>query len=311
LLKADNGELVWKRRVLGAPGAGPAITSHLVFVPMVSGAMEAYPIDNTKAPPMIYRSQGRAMWQPVYTGVNVAWPTDRGHLYVTGAIQNRINFRLEANDAIAAAATIMSPGKLVVSSVDGFVYCLREISGVVLWRFSSGEPMLDSPIVYGDTVYVVTTDGNLFAIDGELGQERWSTSGIAKVIGASVARLYCLNGTGGLIVLDKRNGSRLGALDTHSIDVPFINKETDRLILANRRGTIQCLREIQNEFPAIHVSLAKPEETEPKAPAKTTKPAEAAPAEPAANPFGDPAPAATDEKAPAKEEKKADDPFGE
>jgi outer membrane protein assembly factor BamB len=310
LLKADTGEMVWKRRVIGAPGAGPAITSHLVFVPMVSGAMEAYPIDDTKSPPMIYRSQGRAMWQPVYTGANVAWPTDRGHLYVTGAVQNRINFRLEANDAIAAPATVMSPGKLVVSSVDGFVYCLQEASGVVLWRFSSGEPMLDSPIVYGDSVYVVTSDGNLFAIDGQLGQERWSAAGIAKIVGASVSRLYCLNGTGGLIILDKQNGSRIGALDTHSIDVPFVNKETDRLVLANRRGMIQCLREIQNEFPVIHVSLATPEESAQKTPAKTPKPAEAAPADPGDNPFGETAPAA-EEKPAAKDEKKVDDPFGE
>lgn len=310
LLKADNGEMVWKRRVLGAPGAGPAVTSHLVFVPMVSGALEAYPLDGTKSPPMIYRSQGRAMWQPVYTGANVAWPTDRGHLYVTSAIENRINFRLEANDAIASSATVMAPGKLVVSSVDGFVYCLREVSGVVLWRFSSGEPMLDSPVLYGDTVYVVTTDGNLFAIDGELGQERWSTSGIAKVIGASVTRLYCLNGTGGLVILDARNGSRIGALDTHSINVPFINKETDRLVLANRRGMIQCLREIQHEFPVIHVSLVKPEESDPETPAKSTKPAEVAPAEPDTNPFGDPAPT-PEEKPAAKDEKTTDDPFGE
>jgi hypothetical protein len=243
--------------------------------------------------------------------VNVAWPTDRGHLYVSGATQNRINFRLEANDAIAAAAAVMANGRLLVSSIDGFVYCLQESNGVVLWRFSSGEPILESPVVFGDTVYAVTSDGNLFAIDSDLGQERWSTSGVFKVAGASPTRLYCLTRIGGLMVIDRQTGSHLGGLTTNSLDLPFTNKETDRIVLASRRGAIQCLREIQQEFPLIYVGLTKQEEATPKTPRKPAKPALDAPAEPAADPFGVGAPAAaTPEAKPADDtEKKSDDPF--
>lgn len=314
LLKSATGDVIWKRRVIGAPGAGAAISPVLVFVPMVNGAMEAYQIEDTRFPPSIYRSQGRAMFQPIYTGTNVVWPTDRGHLYVTGALTNRINFRLEANDAIAAPATIMQPGKLIVSSIDGFVYCVHESSSNVLWRFSSGEPIIEPPIAYGDTVFVVTTDGTVFAIDGELGQERWSVSGMHKVVGASKDKVYCLSDARRLTVLDRQNGTRLGSLPAMTLDLPYINTQTDRLILANARGTIQCLREIQSEFPYLHIGLTKQETETPKL-KKPTKPAEGEPAADKGDvdPFGA-GPAADTKREPmppAKGDKMPDDPFGE
>jgi outer membrane protein assembly factor BamB len=312
LLKSDNGEFVWKRRVVGAPGAGPAITSHLVFVPMVNGAMEAYPIDNTKMPPIIYKSTGRALWQPVYTGVNVAWPTDRGHLYVSGGTQHRISFRLEAKDAISSSAAVMPGGRLVVSSVDGYVYCLQENNGVVLWRFSSGEPMQESPVVYGDAVFAVTTDGNLFKMDRDGDPDKvWTTPGIAKVIGASTTRVYCLDHVGGFVVLDKATGSHLGSLATSSLNFPFTNKETDRIFLVNSRGMIQCLREIQQEFPIIYVPLKKPEEPATKIQKKPTKSLQETPAE-GTDPFGAESKSEikAEEKPAERDEKKGDDPFG-
>lgn len=312
LLKASNGEYIWKRRVAGAPGAGPAISPIAAFVPMVNGAMEVYPLDNIKMPAVVYRSQGRALFQPTFTGSSVAWPTDRGHLYVMGAVQNKISFRLEANDAIAAPATFMLPDKLLVTSVDGFVYCVQEISGVVMWRFSSGEPILESPVAYGNTVYAVTVDGSLFAIDAEYGQERWSVPKMSKVIGASKERLYCLSDTKRLIVLNQQNGARLGTLSTELLDLPYMNRETDRIVIATGRGLIQCMREIQQENPLIHSGLSKPEDTSVKAPKKSSKSTEEKPMG-TADPFGAPAAApepAKPEPAPAGD-KKTDDPFGE
>lgn len=314
LLKATNGEVVWKRRTVGSPGAGPVLSDTFVFVPMVSGAMEAYPLLETKFPPSIYRSQGRAMFQPVYTGTNVAWPTDRGHLYVAGARENRISFRLEANDAISSPPTVMQPGKLVVTSIDGFVYCLHEFSGTILWRFSAGEPIVETPLAYDNTVYTVTTDRTLFAIDGELGQERWTATGLTKIVGATKGRLYCLDNSGRLNALDITTGARLGTMPATAIDVPYVNKETDRLILASGRGLVQCFRETGAEFPTIHIGLSK-KETKPIKPLKKTeKPAEEAAPAGEADPFGGggekmegAAPAA----APKPDAGKAgDDPFG-
>ena len=164
-------------------------------------------------------------------------------------------------------------------------------------------------LVYGDTVFAITTDCNLFAIDGELGQERWSVSGMSQVVGASLSRIYCMNRTSGLVVLDRQTGSRLGTLATYSLDLPYMNQETDRILLANSRGMVQCLREISQEFPLIHIGLSKQEDkpvTIPKKPAKTE---DSKPADAPVDPFG--VETKSDAKPAVKPEKNPDDPFGE
>ena len=245
--------------VVGAPGAGPGVSNNLVFVPMIDGVMEAYELDEPKMPPLVFRSHGHAIIQPLFTGSYIAWPTDRGYLYVTGASNNRINFRLEANDSIVTPATVLHPDKIVISSIDGFVYCLQETAGTLQWRFSAGEPIVTSPVPYGDAIYCVTEDESLFAIDGEVGLERWSTR-MRMVVGASRERLYCLNSTGRMTILDRKTVSSLGSLSTEFDDLPYLNKETDRIIVGTSRGLLQCFREKQQDFPLVHIALSKPQE---------------------------------------------------
>jgi outer membrane protein assembly factor BamB len=316
VLDSAKGEVVWQRKTVRAPGAGPAVSNNLVFIPMTDGAMEAYPLDDPRAPELVFRSHGRAMIQPIYTGTHIAWPTDRGHLYVTEASTHHIAFRLEANRDMVCPATFLPPNKIIISSIDGFVYCLHEAAGTLQWRFSTGEPIVTPPVPYGDTVYCVTEDGTLFAIDAELGQERWSTKHMKQVVGASRDRLYCLNDTGRLTMLDRRNGTRSGSLSTEFDDLPYVNKETDRIIVGTSEGLLQCFREAQQDYPMVHIVLSKPQAPTPRKPIRTqaTEPAKPATTDPfsgeATSPSVEP-PAKVPLNPPdAKPAEKAEDPFG-
>ena len=114
-----TGEPVYETEMKDAPGAGPALSSQHVYVPMVSGMVIAYPLKLSRihrwggqgeegpdrgregqgrggtaphgpaveqhTPPLFCRSYGRAMVQPLVTRDNVGgeytvWPTDRGYL---------------------------------------------------------------------------------------------------------------------------------------------------------------------------------------------------------------------------------------
>jgi outer membrane protein assembly factor BamB len=297
ILDAAKGEVLWQRKTVRAPGAGPALSKNLAFVPMIDGAMEAYNLEDPDATPAIFRSHGRAMVQPLYTGSYVAWPTDRGHMYVTGATNNHIAFRLETNGDIVNPATFLPPNKIVISSIDGFIYCVHQVVGTLQWRFSTGEPIVTTPVPYDDTVYCVTEDGSLFAIDGEEGQERWSTNHMRQVVGASRDRLYCLNDTGRLLLLDRRTGTRIGSLSTELDDLPYVNKETDRIIVGTTEGLLQCFREGQQEYPLVHVILSKPEPVAPRKPVRTQATETPKPA--ATDPFGAPIEASPSSAEPA------------
>jgi hypothetical protein len=307
VLKAEDGSLVWSRPAMGIPGSGPALTHEYLFVPMVSGHIETLSLEEPKRPVNIYKSFGRTMIQPVVSNNSVAWVTDSGNLYVGMAHTPGLRFRMQASDAIHAAAAFMLPDKVFVSSLDGYIYCVNERKGNILWRFTTGEPITHSPVALGDTVYAISKRGNMFAIDATTAAERWVTGGIRSYVAASAKRLYCVDVRGDLAILDLATGSRLGTVTGVRVDMPLMNTQTDRIILVSSTGLIQCLRETELPFPLVHFMLDPPPQRTrtvlPKSGApKTDSPQQpketdpfsadparpATPAAPAADPFATP-----------------------
>ena len=252
LLDKNHGKLIWRREVRGAVGAGPALSDRSVFVPMIDGTIEAYDIEDYRQPPWVFQSHGRAMTQPIYTGKHIAWTTDRGHLNVARGNENTVLYRVETETSIAAEATVLPPDKLLVAAVDGYVYCINAESGSVVWRFSSGEPIVHTPIVLGENVYAITDDGSLFAISGDRGEEVWRTTGVRQFVAASRDRFYCRDAQNGLAVLEIASGRLLGTIPAEGLDFAFINKQTDRIIIGTSHGLIQCLHESRQPWPLIH-----------------------------------------------------------
>jgi outer membrane protein assembly factor BamB len=288
VLLAANGSVAWSRGALGAPGAGPAMTEEFLFLPMVNGQVESLYLEDPRRPVGVFKSFGRTMVQPVVSATSVAWPTDAGNLYVSPAHAPGLQFRFQAGGAISAAPAFLEPGKIFTASLDGYIYCIDERKGNVMWRFTTGEAITHSPIALHDMVYAISTRGNMFAVEAATGVERWVTSGIRHYLAGNDKRLYCLDTRGDLVVLDRESGSRLGSLAGVGVDVPFLNTQTDRILLANSTGLIQCLREISLPWPILHVEREAPapaRPTRPQGPPTEDKP----PQQVEGDPFGTPA----------------------
>jgi len=263
-LLAETGEVKWQRRTAGIPGAGPALSEGFVYVPMISGSIESYTIDNFKRPPWVYKAGGRGLVQPTVTPRTVSWATDRGHLFVAASTNNSIKFRLEAQDAIvakSAARILPNTGGddtaelrtyLYAASIDGYLYCVAERNGDIVWRFSSGEPISHQPVVIKESVYVVTDEGSLFKVGSEEGDEVWWTKDISKILASSETRLYCLDRVGRLVVHDIVSGGRIATLSTEALDFHHINIQSDRIYIGKKSGTIQCLKELGARWPYVH-----------------------------------------------------------
>lgn len=322
VMQASDGAVIWSRPTVGSPGAGPAITDDYVFIPMVSGLVESFLLEDPTRPVGRYQSFGRTMVQPVVSSNSVAWPTDAGDLYVSLAHSPGLRFRMKASDTISAAPAFLAPDKLYVTSLDGYIYCVGEQKGNILWRFTTGEPIRHSPVALGKMVYAISTRGNMYAIDANSAAERWLVSGIRSYLAGNEQRLYCLDERGDLAILDAMSGSRLGTLTGVASDVSFLNPQTDRIFLVTSAGFVQCLRETNHPWPIVHYQI-EPQQKKAKraagSPAGKTEekkepapnadpfggPGEPAPSSPAgADPFG--APGAAAPAAPAA----GADPFG-
>ena len=299
VLLTSDGSQVWSKQVVGAPGAGPALTDELAFVPMIDGRVETFMLEDPKHPVAIYKSFGRAMVQPVVSFNSVAWPTDGGNLYVGLAREAGMRYRMQAKDAINSAPAFLPPNKVFATSLDGYLYCVSENKGNVLWRFTTGEPISHSPVALGSTVYVITDRGSMFAISATDGKEQWVQGGIRKYVAGNDKRLYCTDLGGNLTILETATGSKLGTIATGQVDMPYMNVDTDRIILASSTGLVQCFREANLPWPVSHMRsdaaktgmpAVKTPEAQPPAGGATPMPVNPDPfAGGAADPFAAPA----------------------
>lgn len=290
ILDSQTGKTVWERRLSHAPGASPAITDETIFVPMVNGHVEMYKLyrmDEKFQPPSYFVSSGQNLLQPLTTpGGSLAWASGRGYLYVAAGDADRLRFRLEANKQIESPPTFAPPDLILVSSTDGYVYCVKELAGTVTWRFSTGQPISQSPIPIGGSVFVVTDNLGLFCVNLENGVEKWWSPRIRRFLSASATRVYCEGDRGQLVVLDLETGGRVGTVNTVGLDLKILNSQTDRLYLGSKTGLIQCLHETALSLPIVHQAEENQQKPKRAKPDEDRKPAAKKPADGGADPFG-------------------------
>ncbi len=79
----------------------------------------------------------------------------------------------------------------------------------VKWAFKAGGPIVTSPAIANDVVYIASLDGHLYAVDQESGKEKWSFKSrmpIASSPALSGDTLYFVSSTGALAALDIATG---------------------------------------------------------------------------------------------------------
>lgn len=291
VLDRPTGKVLYERDVIDAPGAGPALNTKRVFVPSVTGMLTAFQLPPTKATasnmttadaqalrvatPLRCQGYGPAFVQPMVTrefvgGEYVVWPTDRGYLNF-GRIERQtgnvliLKYRLQTRGKIVARPAYLPPnpkvlgdsGIVFAASTDGFVYAVLEDSGATLWRFSTGEPIRQSPAVIENHLYIVTDLGRMYCLDVKTGKSLWSLPGVAQFIAASKTRVYVTSPDGDLLALSAANGAKLATIPTLGSTMCLANTDTDRIYLISNGGLIQCLREIEQNVPLVHSKVRK------------------------------------------------------
>lgn len=270
-------------------------------------------VNQKYAPTLFCQSFGRALVQPLVTrddpgGEYVVWPTDRGYLNF-GRIDREsensfvLKYRLETGEAIVTRPAYLPPdpkvlgdaGVVFAASVDGFLYAIQEETGGTLWRFSTGEPIVESPAAIDGRVYITTQLGGMYCLDAKTGKNLWFAKDIERFIAVGKSRVYVIDAMSRLVALNAATGARLDAIPIDSATTVLSNSDTDRIYLVSEGGLIQCLREIEQTKPIQHNKERKdaakagqkpPEEskTEVEKPVKKEHPATKAPSMPREKP---------------------------
>jgi hypothetical protein len=340
VVNRHTGKLLWSTELEEAPGAGAALSSYRAYVPMTTGLMMSYQLEQMEdpleelgkildqdltpeeeeareaerrvsirlqqryVPPLAVKSFGRTMVQPLVTRQTedeefVAWPTDRGFLFVArvsrGGEDFAVRYRLETEAGIAAQPTYLpanpdvvgDSGIIYAASRDGFVHAIRERRGDALWRFSAAEPLLQPAVVIGQDVYVVTAPGGMFCLDARNGSEKWWTNKVAQFVAASKNRVYVADKLGRVVVLNRETGTRLDMIPAEGLDIKLLNNQTDRIYLVSGTGLVQCFHEMELTEPIRHAELEPSAPDAPEPPPAPPGPAKGPPqpVDQSANPF--------------------------
>ena len=221
--------------------------------------------------PLVCHSIGQVSAQPLVTRETpkdefLAWCDDRGHLNIgqldrTGEAGFELTYRLATESPITCPAAYQPPkanvpgasGIIFVGSMNGYVHAIQEKDGRALWRYATGETIVQSPVSIDDRLYVATEHGGMYCLDAVHGSPIWLAPGAVQFVSASRSRVYAVDPYGRLLILNAASGARLGVMDTEDIPVKLVNDDTDRLYLADPRGLIQCLHEIDQPQPLIHL----------------------------------------------------------
>lgn len=241
------------------------------------GSAASAPIRVSKQhePPLFCQSFGRALVAPLVTrefigGEYVVWPTDRGYMNF-GRIDHQfgesfvLKYRLQTGATVAARPAYLppdpqvlgDPGVVFVASADGFIYAVEEENGTTKWRFSTGEPISQSPVVAENRLFVATDLGGMYCLDVKTGKNLWWAANVKQFVAAGKSRAYVIDRFGRLLVLNAANGARLDAITVGDSTIPLVNSDTDRIYLASRSGLIQCLREMEQTKPLLHDQVRK------------------------------------------------------
>lgn len=71
-------------------------------------------------------------------------------------------------------------GNLFITTSFGDVWCVEAKSGKEIWKKNLETPIRAAPTVFGNRIYVVNVNNEIFALDEKSGEELWDYSGIIE-----------------------------------------------------------------------------------------------------------------------------------
>ncbi|MGB4740487.1 MAG: PQQ-binding-like beta-propeller repeat protein, partial [Fuerstiella sp.] len=188
-----TGVPVFEQRLPKPPSASPVINESTLFVPVLGGAIYAYSLGvleysyrygklpDTEARPFLWRYIGKEeiIRPPALGEKALAFATEAGNLIsiaTRGTTPGRTEFQMQLSYPASAALAIAdnkSSSSILMLTEDNLAFSVDLLKGSTEWVYPMGRPMRETPIVIGDDVYVVTTEGSLTRLNRNNFSPNW------------------------------------------------------------------------------------------------------------------------------------------
>jgi outer membrane protein assembly factor BamB len=156
-----------------------------------------------------------APWPPVLYKDNI-YVNTQGFLVSINIKSGKKTWSFKTTTASRDIAAVQN--KMVFVAVDSNLYALNDINGEMSWKLHLDFPAASKPVIEGETIYIWTKGGKLYAIDLGSHEVIWSSvikdNGYAVLFCSGDSLLVCGTGQN---CFDRNNGSHLWNTNLESL----------------------------------------------------------------------------------------------
>lgn len=189
-----------------------------------------------------YSAAVRIHSTPLVTIDRVLVPTTSGFAFALDKIETRPLYDTEFAGQIAAPLVQAEEIAYIPTDIS-YLYALDIPSGRIKWRYSSGSPLTYGTVVTTHSVFASGARAGIFHVDRETGVEVWRNTQATRVHAINPKFVYATDEHGRLHIIDRLRGYSLTSWDMSGFNVPVVNDQTDRLLLAANNGLLVCLHD--------------------------------------------------------------------
>lgn len=256
ILETETGQILEERRVLGGPGAGPAISGNHVYLPLLNGQLKAYTI-GPEAPSWLksYPSLGRIEIPPTIAGEYVVCASHEGIITVITESERGVQARLRTKNELAGPIRYAPPRQILAMTTTGDLYSFDLGSKQLMWRYATGYQTSEPVAVVRDQTFVMTRESGILALSTDTGEALWPAPYpyAHEFVAATDNNVYCMNGQKELVALDLTTGRPVGQIPLNVTDRAVPNMKTDRIYIVTQNGALQCFHELEADLPTFHL----------------------------------------------------------
>ena len=159
-LDAANGNLLWVKIYGGTTDTSPAISNNRLYVGDANGRLYCLDIANKGNILWNYQTGDTISSSPAIARTNIGrnmviFGSDDDKVYCLDADTGGFFWSYQTGGPIglSSPAADKNAYETVIGSTDGRVYCL-DWWGKVVWSYNTGAPIIGSPAIYGNRVYI-------------------------------------------------------------------------------------------------------------------------------------------------------------
>ncbi|MSQ11797.1 MAG: hypothetical protein EXR48_03785 [Dehalococcoidia bacterium] len=272
-LRTDTGEIAWRYATGGPVQTSPVVAHGVVYV--TSGDGKLYALDAQKGTKRwSYSYGGYLLNSPVVVEEAVISVNGRGVFHVMGAISGRHRLSYDLYSSVSASPAVVGD-RVYIGTTEGKVIAfrwrpveypfersfLRFRQWAVRWGILPGPQPLQkgyvwgtslflasfvaSPVATQDTLYLVSTDGRVFALSIDTGETRWERT-VSDAVYASPLlvgdQLYVSSRDSGIYILDAKTGEQVGRITIGVGTTADIVVAGDTLYIPSKDGTLYAVK---------------------------------------------------------------------